>query len=72
MDGTPIEERLEEDAEPTELFIGATTSGRYVIEGFGVALENMQPGNRWEFWIPWPLAYGSTGSKTNGVYTVLP
>lgn len=37
-----------------------TVSG--VVDGFGTALQNMHPGDRWEIWIPWQLGYGSTGN----------
>ncbi len=76
IDDTAIQVRMEEDGEPVELFMGGSTvaGSRSVIEGFGTAVENMQPGDKWEFWIPWPLAYGSTGSRqtTGGAYIVLP
>ena len=39
-----------------------------VIKGWGVALQNMKVGDKWEVWIPWHLGYGSSGSGS----TILP
>ncbi len=40
-----------------------TFSVNGVVDGFGTALQNMHPGERWEIWIPWQLAYGATGNS---------
>ena len=34
---------------------------RGVVPGFGEALQHMQKGGRYRFWIPAPLAYGAKG-----------
>lgn len=36
-----------------------------LIDGFSTALQMMQPGDRWEIWIPWQLGYGSIGNRTS-------
>lgn len=33
-----------------------------VVKGFGVALQNMQVGDKWKVYIPWQLGYGFAGS----------
>ena len=35
-----------------------------VIEGWGVALQQMRVGDRWNVWIPWELAYGAGGNTS--------
>ena len=44
---------------------GKTTFGvSQVIEGWGVALQHMRVGDRWNVWIPWELAYGAGGNSS--------
>lgn len=45
----------------------------YIIEGFSTALQHMQVGDKWEIWIPWKLAYGSSGNSSGTIpaYTTL-
>ena len=45
-----------------------TFSVNGVVQGFAVALQNMQKGDKWEVNIPWQLGYGTTGSGS----TILP
>jgi FKBP-type peptidyl-prolyl cis-trans isomerases 1 len=42
-----------------------------LVEGFGIALQNMVPGDRWALWIPWPLGYGSVVNGTIPSYSTL-
>lgn len=54
-----------DDDEPTEFSImreGYATYG--VIEGWGIILQQMHVGDRWDVWIPWQLAYGISGSSS--------
>jgi peptidylprolyl isomerase/FKBP-type peptidyl-prolyl cis-trans isomerase FklB len=43
--------------------IGFNVNG--LIPGFSDALQRMRPGDKWEVWIPWHLAYGQRGGGSN-------
>ncbi len=46
-------------------------TGITVIEGWRVALQNMNVGDKWEVWIPWQLGYGSVGKGSIPPYSTL-
>lgn len=46
-------------------------TGTSVIDGWKVALQNMQEGSKWEVWIPWRLGYGASGSGSIPGYSTL-
>jgi len=42
-----------------------------VIEGWGIALQNMVEGDKWEIWIPYRLGYGEVDkTDNNGIVTI--
>ena len=42
-----------------------------VVQGFGIALQNMQVGDKWEIHIPWRLGYGATTTGSIPPYSAL-
>ena len=54
-----------EVAMPVEFSVGG------VIEGWTTALQNMVEGDRWEVYIPYDLAYGTSGSGSIPGYSTL-
>lgn len=38
-----------------------------VIEGWGIALQHMKVGDKWLVYLPWTLAYGTTGNSGGSV-----
>lgn len=61
-----------DDDEPAEFSIMREGYATYaVIAGWGIALQNMRVGDRWEVWIPWQLAYGVNG-KSSSTMTSIP
>ena len=48
--------------------------GTGAIDGWGVAVQNMHVGDRWEVWMPYQLGYGIAGdyNTETGSYSVLP
>lgn len=62
--------------DPTELDSPFSTTVNYFYVTGGVAawtdiLQNMNVGERWEVYIPWQLAYGSSGSGSIPGYSTL-
>lgn len=56
-----------DDDEPSEFSIMREGSSNYaVIEGWGIILQQMRVGDRWNVWIPWQLAYGVYGNSPLG------
>lgn len=51
---------------PVVLSVGSTSTAS-LIEGWGVALQNMHIGDRWEIWIPQELGYGYNPPSTSSV-----
>jgi len=43
------------------------TLGTNGIEGWNIVLENMHVGDKWKVYIPYNLAYGSSGSSSGNV-----
>ncbi len=57
-------------ASPTEFAIGSS-SGSSMIDGFATALQHMQRGDHWIVYIPYQLAYGTSGSSPIPGYSTL-
>lgn len=71
IDGTVFDDHSFDAGAP---YAGDDDEGAYVysfIDGFATALQYMHPGDRWDIWIPYQMAYGSSGS-TSGDVTILP
>jgi FKBP-type peptidyl-prolyl cis-trans isomerase FklB len=47
------------------------TVGGSVIDGWNLAIQNMPVGSRWRVFIPYNLAYGSSGSSSIAAYSTL-
>lgn len=65
--GTTFDQNLFEDGVPFKCAVNSNYSylaGGYspVIAGWGVALQHMVEGDKYEVWIPYELAYGKEGS----------
>lgn len=59
---------------PSTFYINPNASSTGgLIEGFYTALQYMKVGDKWEVWIPWKLAYGSSGNVSGNIkpYTTL-
>ena len=54
--GDIFEKRLFEDGTSTKFTVNR------VVEGWGVALQYMVEGDKWEIWVPYKLGYGERGS----------
>lgn len=59
------------DKEPTEFNSTTTYSVSGVISGWSEALQYMRTGERWMLYIPWRLAYNSTGNGNVPGYSTL-
>jgi peptidylprolyl isomerase/FKBP-type peptidyl-prolyl cis-trans isomerase FklB len=55
---------------PATFYVSSKVSGSIIL-GFSIALQNMRPGDRWEVWIPWYLAYGDIANGSIPPYTTL-
>lgn len=47
------------------------TVGKSVIDGWSIAIQNMPVGSKWRIFIPYYLAYGTTGSGSIPAYSTL-
>lgn len=83
-DGTVFDHRLLDDGVPLKCAVssyyvqkvvdpvtGEQISYGSVISGWGVALQHMVVGDKYEVWIPQQLAYGANGSGTIPGYSTL-
>lgn len=62
-----------DDDEAGEFPIMNAGSASYgVIEGWGIILQHMRVGDRWNVWIPWQLAYGIRGNYDPNTRKPLP
>ena len=86
IDGTVFDSHLYDDGTPFKCAVSSyyanysnynPTGYSSVIEGWGVALQNMVEGDKYEIWIPQQLGYadaaqtGSTDAKTIPAYSTL-
>ncbi|RHJ81018.1 FKBP-type peptidyl-prolyl cis-trans isomerase [Parabacteroides sp. AM08-6] len=80
IDGTVFDKKLLEDGAPFKCAVNSyyanynsyTGEGYMsVISGWGVALQNMVEGDKYEIWIPQELAYGASGQSTILPYSTL-
>lgn len=75
-DGTVFDSKLFEDGKPSTFAVspyyattvkdaetGVSTTWSSVISGWGVALQHMVEGDKYEVWIPQQLGYGSTAKE---------
>ncbi|MDR0231742.1 MAG: FKBP-type peptidyl-prolyl cis-trans isomerase [Dysgonamonadaceae bacterium] len=63
FDGTVFEDAT---GRITEFSVGGG-----IIQGFTIAFQNMQVGEKWEIQIPWNLGYGSQGKGSIPPYSAL-
>ena len=83
-DGTVFDQKLLEDGTPfncavspyysttiTDPVTSVKTQYGSVITGWGVALQHMVEGDKYEVWIPQQLAYGANGSGSIPGYSTL-
>lgn len=72
-EGNQITNKLIFDSTDNRNNIPSTLTLTSVVDGFRTALQHMQVGDKWEIWIPWNLAYGSTGNTNANIrgYTTL-
>lgn len=83
-DGTVFDQNLFDDGIPfpcavspyyakkvTDPVTGKSTQYGSVISGWGVALQHMVEGDKYEVWIPQSLAYGASGSGSIKPYATL-
>ena len=71
IDGTVFDDHSFDAGAP---YAGSDDEGAYVysfVDGFCTALQYMHPGDRWEIWIPYQMAYGTSGNDSGDV-TILP
>lgn len=61
IDGTVFDDQSFENSS------GASFRPSEVVDGFGTALQNMHPGDRWTVWIPQQMGYSVAGSTTGSV-----
>lgn len=76
IDGTEFQQQLFEDGVPFKCAVSpyyAAYNSAYssVISGWGVALQNMVEGDKYEVWIPQQLGYGATDKGTIPPYSTL-
>lgn len=72
FDSTAGYDTPEEDDDLTYTFPllnSSSPTSFYVVEGWGIALQNMKVGDKWEVYIPWTLGYG-TATQTGGKVTI--
>lgn len=43
----------------------------WLTDGFATALQHMHIGDEWDVYVPWPLAYGETGSTNSSTGAVI-
>lgn len=84
IDGTVFDQKLFDDGVPfkcavssyyagtvTNPVTGVKTNYSSVIAGWGVALQNMVEGDKYEVWIPQELGYGATANGDLKPYSTL-
>ena len=80
IDGTEFDQQLFDDGVPFKCAVSpyyanysSYTGLGYssVISGWGVALQNMEEGDKYEIWIPQELAYGASGQGDIKAYSTL-
>ena len=73
-DGTIFDEYTFEDGTPFQCAVSSYYATSYygsVISGWGVALQHMVEGDKYEVWIPQKLAYGSVANGDIPAYSTL-
>lgn len=74
IDGTVFDKQLFSDGIPFKCAVSysyATNTYGSVISGWGVALQNMVAGDKYEVWIPQQLGYGAVDKGTIPPYSTL-
>lgn len=80
IDGTKFDQQLFEDGVPFKCAVSPYYANynsynpdgySSVISGWGVALQNMVEGDKYEVWIPQQLGYGATDKGTIPPYSTL-
>ena len=73
--GDVFDQRLFDDGATLKFAVNhrvADTNYRSGIEGWGVALQNMVEGDKWEIWIPYHLGYGDQDERNNSGVVIIP